>query len=381
VFRLNSFNNKNIKNILILFLIITFSFGYIYSIYLDIQKSFEKHAQKSLVLKYEIYKKFLKKDRAPASLLIENPYYVNTSELIDEMKKSTPLMTKVDKATEAKFDVTFKFFDSKNKGDKELEKLKTSLVASGDEYIVFLDSKTKQLSLLGIVEAKGYVLINQTYTSLEYLLSYINKILFFFLLFGAVAVGFFFYLLYLKEKLQNRAFSLNETYEKLYEDTKKLALEDKLTKAATRLKFDETLKDLIQVASRFEEQLFCVIIIDIDNFKSVNDTFGHDYGDVVLQKVAATIINHKRSSETFARWGGEEFVILSPLTRLTNSIEFAEKLRIEISKIKFDKLDRITCSFGISEYIQGDTEKTIIKRADEFLYKAKVNGKNRVEYQ
>lgn len=378
--RLTSFNNKNIKNILILFVVITLFFTYIYSIYLDIQDNYERNIQKSLVLKYEIYKKLIKKDVTPVSLLIENPNYVNNSELVEEMKKSTPLMTSIENYEDAKFDITFKFIDKNKKENQQVEKYKNSLIKSGEEYIIFFDTKTEQVSLLGILENKGFVLINQNNSSLEYLALGVNKILIFFLLFGVVSMGFFLYLLYLKQKLQARAFNLNETYEKLYDDTKKLALEDKLTKAATRLKFDETLKDLIQVASRFEEQVFCVIMIDIDNFKSVNDTYGHDYGDIVLQSVASIILKHKRSSETFARWGGEEFVIISPLTKLENSVEFANKLRVEISNIEFEKLQRVTCSFGVSEYMQGDSEKTIMKRADEFLYEAKLNGKNRVEY-
>jgi len=380
VLRLNSFNNKNIKRIFFIFLFITCFFGYIYTIYLDIQMSHEKNIHKSLILKYDIYKKLIKKFATPVSLLIDNPNYVNNLELVDEMKRSTPLMAKVDKYTNTKFDVTFKFYDKNKKHNKIIEQQRDALDISGDDYILFVDPRSNDFALLGLIEAKGYLLINQNNSTLAYLVEQINKILFLFIVFGAITIILFFYLLHLKNKLHSKAINLNQTYEKLYDDTKKIAFEDKLTKAATRLKFDETLKDLVQVASRFEEQVFCVIMIDIDNFKQVNDTFGHDYGDIVLQSVASVILKHKRSSETFARWGGEEFIILSPLTKLQNSIEFANILRKEISALEFEKLEQVTCSFGVSEYRQGDSEKTIIKRADQCLYQAKENGKNMVMY-
>ena len=127
MFILNSFNKKSIKNILIFFFVVTLFFGYIYSIYLDIQKGFEKYIEKSLVLKYEIYTKLLNKNTTPISFLVENPYYIDKSELIDEMRKSTPLMAEIDKEKEAKFDVTFKFFTQNKKEAKEFQKFKKKL--------------------------------------------------------------------------------------------------------------------------------------------------------------------------------------------------------------------------------------------------------------
>ncbi len=375
---LSSFSKKDIKLLSLLLLIIFLFFGYIFYTYLEIQKDLEKTVQKNLLQNYHIYKKLILKYKTPISILIDNPNYVEDRELIEEMKKSTPLMTSMEKEHESRFDITFKFFKKDKKYSDDIEKLIIEL--NKKEYKISFDDTIEQFILFGIIEDQGYILINQHRDDTKYIDNKMGDLIFLFTFFGLITIVFFFYLLHIKQKLQARAFALNQTYEQLYDDTKKMAFEDKLTKASTRLKFDETLKDLIQVASRFEEQVFSLIIIDIDNFKSVNDTYGHDYGDIVLKEVAGVVLKHIRGSETFARWGGEEFVILSPLTNLENSVAFANKLRVAISKIEFEKLQSITCSFGVCEYRQGDDEKILIKRADQFLYKAKQNGKNRVEF-
>jgi diguanylate cyclase (GGDEF)-like protein len=350
---------------------------YLYSIYDDLVMSLESNQKKSIVLTYNVYKELVKK-RIPGSLLIENPNYIDNKELIDEMKKSTPLMTELDKAEDVKFDITFKYFDKNKRHPLEIEQLIASL-NNNIEYSIYFN-KEDQLSLLGKIEDIGYILINQNLNIYYHLKNELSKFIVIFGVLTFLVLCFLYYLNHLKEKLKNSALSLNENYEKIFDDTRKIAFEDQLTGAATRLKFDETLKDLIQVASRFEEQIFTVIMIDIDHFKSVNDTYGHDYGDLVLKKVAKTILQYKKNSETFARWGGEEFIILSPVTKLENSVQFANKLRNEISKIKFEKLQKITCSFGVTEYQIGDTAKTLTKRVDQLLYQAKENGRDRVEY-
>jgi len=168
-------------------------------------------------------------------------------------------------------------------------------------------------------------------------------------------------------------------FQQLEEDTKKMAFEDTLTKAASRLKFEQTLKDLVHIGSRFEQNNFSVIMFDIDYFKRINDTYGHDYGDIVLKTIASTIKKQIRESDTFARWGGEEFVILLPITSLEEAIHLAQKLRKNISSIKFAKLGEVTCSFGVTPFRKDDTTKSIMKRVDSLLYEAKSNGRNRVE--
>ena len=154
---------------------------------------------------------------------------------------------------------------------------------------------------------------------------------------------------------------------------------DHLTQAYNRQKFDEIYMKEAKRAKRYGADL-CLILLDIDDFKKVNDVYGHDIGDMVLVKISKLIKKNIRDSDLFARWGGEEFVILLPNTNLNMAIEKAEILRKIISREKFDKVNRITCSFGISKFLSDENPEHIFKQADNALYLAKRNGKNIVEY-
>ncbi|MFV0439721.1 MAG: diguanylate cyclase [Lachnospirales bacterium] len=137
--------------------------------------------------------------------------------------------------------------------------------------------------------------------------------------------------------------------------------------------FDNIFTDLYQSG---------IIILDIDNFKNVNDTFGHNVGDIVLAKVASACMNNDDEEDYFFRWGGEEFLILKPATNNENIMYTAETIRKVIENLKFDKVGHITASFGISIEQNDDTSfDDMFKRADEALYKAKRTGKNRVIFQ
>ncbi|RTZ58140.1 MAG: GGDEF domain-containing protein, partial [Gammaproteobacteria bacterium] len=126
-----------------------------------------------------------------------------------------------------------------------------------------------------------------------------------------------------------------------------------------------------------------VIMLDIDNFKRINDTYGHDVGDLVLKSLAETIKGILRKNDYIIRYGGEEFLILLPNATIDQAIKVAEKIRKEIEnkKIKIgDKEIKFTVSLGVSEIYTSDRSlQNAIKRADEKLYKAKKKGKNRVE--
>lgn len=133
---------------------------------------------------------------------------------------------------------------------------------------------------------------------------------------------------------------MEHSYKVLEEGTKKIAFEDSLTKAASRLKFDESLKDLIQIASRFEQSRFGIVMFDVDNFKSINDTFGHDCGDRVLKAISNCVKENIRSSDTFARWGGEEFVVLCAMSDIKQTLQLAQKLRKRLSRSLLRSLKR-----------------------------------------
>ncbi|MCK9337284.1 MAG: GGDEF domain-containing protein [Arcobacteraceae bacterium] len=155
------------------------------------------------------------------------------------------------------------------------------------------------------------------------------------------------------------------------------ATHDTLTKIYNRSFFLDKLNDEITASSRYKTP-FSLVIFDIDYFKKFNDTYGHLKGDEVLVSVCEVVNLNIRKTDIFARWGGEEFVILLPHTTIQKAEILAENLRKLIEKISLDKINNITASFGISEYTQGDTEKTLIQKSDECLYRAKANGRNQV---
>ena len=155
---------------------------------------------------------------------------------------------------------------------------------------------------------------------------------------------------------------------------------DNLTNIYNRNKIDEVLHDLIAKANRYEN-IFSIILIDIDHFKKFNDTYGHLIGDEVLVLLATTINKITRDTDTFARWGGEEFLLILPHTTKENSIIVAEHFRKNVEKMLHNKAGKITASFGITEYEKGDTEQSMYEKCDKALYRAKENGRNRVEVE
>jgi diguanylate cyclase (GGDEF)-like protein/PAS domain S-box-containing protein len=153
---------------------------------------------------------------------------------------------------------------------------------------------------------------------------------------------------------------------------------DSLTNIANRKKFQEELEKEISRSDRYHHSL-AFVIFDIDFFKHVNDTFGHKAGDNVLQKMAKLVSNNIREIDCFARWGGEEFVLILPCLVIKDAVLVCEKLRILISQYEIERKLFITCSFGITEYSQEDTVDDLFYRADKALYQAKKSGRNRVE--
>lgn len=158
-----------------------------------------------------------------------------------------------------------------------------------------------------------------------------------------------------------------------------MAETDSLTELYNRRKFDEILDYEIEKNKRYNLGL-SIIFCDIDNFKNINDTYGHDIGDEVLRTFALKLKDITRESDIVARWGGEEFTILITNTNEVGTVEsLADKIRQEIANCKFDKVGKVTSSFGVTFFKENDNKNTILKRVDEALYKAKNLGKNCVE--
>lgn len=153
-----------------------------------------------------------------------------------------------------------------------------------------------------------------------------------------------------------------------------LAKTDSLTQSPNRAACDKTLDEMCNGSRRFS-----LILIDIDDFKQINDTYGHIAGDEVIVRMIDTIKGEIRQEDIVARWGGEEFIVILPQTTLDSASEIADRIKGYVSTIEHDEMiGRVTASFGVTEFIVGDDTKSIINRADQMLYLAKKYGKNKV---
>ena len=162
------------------------------------------------------------------------------------------------------------------------------------------------------------------------------------------------------------------------EKLEQLSATDHLTNLSNRLKLDEVFVNEIGRAKRYQKPL-SIILVDVDKFKLINDTYGHIVGDQVLQELAEIFKRNIRSTDTIGRWGGEEFLIICPETGLDEAIRLADKVRQYIEVHPFPEIDSATCSFGVSYFKNNDdTKESIVNRADEALYLAKRGGRNQV---
>jgi diguanylate cyclase (GGDEF)-like protein len=181
----------------------------------------------------------------------------------------------------------------------------------------------------------------------------------------------------LLEDLQTLNATLQARVEERTKELERLATTDDLTGLANRRKLDEVLAQEMRRVERFSEKL-SVILIDIDHFKSVNDTHGHHVGDLVLVVVATVIAQTVRAVDTAGRWGGEEFMVICPNTELADAMLLAERLRTLVAAADLPVIGSKTCSFGVAQLGDPETTEEMIARADAALYGAKQAGRNRV---
>ncbi|MEN8171111.1 MAG: GGDEF domain-containing protein [Pseudomonadota bacterium] len=158
----------------------------------------------------------------------------------------------------------------------------------------------------------------------------------------------------------------------------RLATIDGLTGLYNRLKIEGNVNEEVERAGRYKRSL-SVILLDIDDFKNVNDNYGHNTGDVVLKEFSSILKDGVRKADAVGRWGGEEFLIILPETGLEEAKNVAEQIKSKIESHLFTVVKQKTSSFGISEYILGDNSRSMISRADKALYKAKEYGKNQIQ--
>jgi len=165
---------------------------------------------------------------------------------------------------------------------------------------------------------------------------------------------------------------------RMEEELKRVSITDDLTQAYNRTKYEEVIKREIERTKRKSRPL-SIAMFDIDHFKEVNDAHGHHVGDYVLKTLSQIAKRNIRDIDYLIRWGGEEFLVIALDTELKGAEVMAEKIRHAIENYSFNKVGRVTVSFGVTQFKQNDTEESFIKRADDALYQAKEKGRNRVE--
>lgn len=193
----------------------------------------------------------------------------------------------------------------------------------------------------------------------------------------------------LETKVKNRTAELSkannelihevERRQEVEEKLKILVSTDELTNAYNRRAFNSYLHINIARAKRYNEPL-SILMLDIDHFKNINDSYGHDVGDLVLKALAHIAKGSIRQEDIFARWGGEEFTVLLPQTGKDTALQLAERLRQAIAEHHFPKSLYVTVSIGYTTLQDNDSSELFVKRADTALYQAKDLGRNIVRY-
>ncbi len=161
------------------------------------------------------------------------------------------------------------------------------------------------------------------------------------------------------------------------QELEKLATTDALTECYNRYSIMQEIKEEINRTKRNAEPL-SIIMYDFDNFKQVNDNFGHDMGDYVLKESAKIINQVIREIDKVGRYGGEEFLILLPFSNLSNALEVAGRVKDAIASHQFNGLDQVTISLGVVQYDKNESLESLLKRVDEKMYQSKHLGRNTI---
>jgi len=184
----------------------------------------------------------------------------------------------------------------------------------------------------------------------------------------------------LKKKLEEANQQIKKLTEELEKERREASL-DFLTRVANRASFDRAISDMVQDFYR-RNYPFALLMIDIDDFKKINDTYGHQAGDYILKELARLLKSQLRARDVIARYGGEEFAILLPGVTFSQAIRVAERLRRAVEKHLFKYAGKeipVTVSIGVALMREGLDESSLVEKADKALYLAKRSGKNQVK--
>jgi diguanylate cyclase (GGDEF)-like protein len=303
--------------------------------------------------------------------------YSNIEETVDLILKkyNTQNLTKDELVFEANELKKLSYYQTDNLGEIDLSKLQRIY----DLY-----------NVLGLVEnkinIKDFIYVENNFSSLlKNLKKIVNKYIelpyiYFFISLFFILISLIIYKHIILHITTKKLILKEEQFIKINEELKELAEKDFLSKLYNRRSFENISKELLYLAKR-ESTNTCLVMIDIDRFKNVNDTYGHQIGDYVLSSLSELMNQYKRASDVIARYGGEEFVILLPKTSREGAIIYSENLRkkIESSDIKIDNLTlNITVSMGLTLFKENESIYSAINRADEGLYLSKRNGRNQV---
>ena len=241
-------------------------------------------------------------------------------------------------------------------------------IATKKENFVFLDIVNKIIPTLkkedkeAILKQYQLIFIKQV-NDYSWVYKYLTPLLFMLLVIS-----------FLNNKMRKEINKRKEAEEAL----KDYASKDSLTGIYNRGKIDELLKSQIKISKRYGET-FSIIFFDIDNFKLINDDFGHIVGDDILKEISSLVSNNIRETDVIGRWGGEEFIIILPRITSNKAFILADNIRELVSVNNFSINRTITISLGITQYTKEDTKEDLIQRADEAMYFVKGKGRNGVK--
>ena len=268
---------------------------------------------------------------------------------------------------------THSFADLKISGKLD-ENIALSFGIRKENHILF-DILEKGINSLSKEEKKS-IYDKWVYVAVEHDIDY--TLMLQLLAIAVVIILFFIYRYRVTLNYNNQLLNINKELEYLNNQLEVVSQTDQLTQLSNRRYLDMALSQEITRSQRYN-QTFCLILIDIDFFKKINDTYGHPKGDTVLMDTAHILRSHSRKVDIVGRWGGEEFLIILPETDLHNALGVAEKLREEIKTHNYGLDYPVTASFGVTEYEHdNDDESSLLSRVDANLYEAKETGRDKI---